>query len=219
MESTTYRSEKNRLLVTDLPLEEASKIAGDLWSNDRVRQIAKELSAPLDEYVRVFVGITGQAAVNKDQFVELIGNAIALRKELERDQPLIKSYQELERVHHATPILAIEEITRLILMAVISGAASGIGKTLVEQFLSRQKEKRADVLVQLLMSSPIPSLLAEYESGLSIKEIAEEAGMTEADVGYFLAKYEERGWVSKKRKGLREVWRFRKRKIIGDFKS
>lgn len=220
MESTIYRNEMQKLLVKKITLEEARKISRDLWRNDRVRQLVKELGEPLDEYVRLFVGITGQTAINENQFVEFVDNCVALRKEIEHDQSLIKSYQELESVDRATPMLAIAEVAKLILIALASGAVSGLSNTLIKRFLSRRKKERAEILVQMLLSSPILSVLSKYDSGLSIREIAEETGMAEADIGYFLAKYEDRRWVSKERKGKfgRQIWRIRKRNVIQDFK-
>lgn len=217
MESTTYRSEKNRLLMKEITPEEAIKIAEDLWRDDRVRQVAERLNEPLDEYVRIFVGITGQTAVDHNQFIAFADSVLSLRRHVERDQLLTENYLKLEPVDRATPILAVEEIVRLILMAVTSGMVSGIAGTLVKQFLSRGKKERIDVLLQMLLSSPIPALLSKHELGLSVKEIAEEAQIAEADIGYFLAKYEERGWVSKERRDKKEIWIIKNSSIIQDF--
>lgn len=218
MESTVFRNETEKLYVKEITPEEAKEISRLLWRSDRVKQLVKELGdEPLDEYVKAFVGISGQTDVKVDQFVEFLDNIVALRKEIKEDQPLIEEYQELDPVHRALPLLAVAEIAKLIVLAIATGAAKSLGNSLIWKFLSRRKKKRPEVLVRMLLSSPIPSVLSKYDWGLSIKEIAEETRIAEKDVEALLAKYKERGWVSKEVVGEKEVWRIRERDVIRDF--
>ncbi len=110
MDSKTYKSEKENLLIKEITREEAREISRKLWGSDRVKQLMKELREPLDEYVRVYVGLTGQTEINEDQFIEFITEIATLRKEIEEDQSLIEYYKEIEPVERATPLLAVAEL-------------------------------------------------------------------------------------------------------------
>lgn len=218
MDSKTYQSEKENLLIKEITIEEAREISRKLWGSDRVKQLIKELREPLDEYVRVYVGLTGQTEINEDQFVEFITEIATLRKEIEEDQSLIEYYKEIEPVERATPLLAVAELGRVMVMSLVSGLASSLGGTLVNKFLKRKKERK-DVLIRMSLSSPVLSVLSNATTGLTIPELAEKAHMSEGDVGYFLAKYEDQKWVTKERIDKREIWIFNKDKMIEDFES
>jgi len=224
MESSIYRDEVKKLLLKKVAPEEIRNISGNLFNIDRIKQLFIELcessgeGIALSEYVRVFVGITGQTNVDENQFFEFLNCILSLQKEIKNNQSLIDYYRKQDTEDRALPIPAIVEIAQLILIALATGVAQSLGNILVRKLLSRiKKSKKSDIFLQMLSSSPILSRLSEHASGLSLEQIAGQIKMAVLDIEVILERYENKKWVIKEIKNNNEIWKLHKDNVKRDF--
>lgn len=220
MESKAFKDEMKDLLIRDISPNEALEIAGRLYQDERVKDRSERLGHPVDECVKVYAGITGVEHVDPDAFVAFLDAALDVALEVATDEDLRSHYLELQPVDRAAPIAEIWEIASLILVAVMSGAASGTAATLIRRFFSgHRKQERADLLARFLLDSPVPALLSGCPDGLSVEEMTASSGLQEAVVGVHLGRLEGRGWVEREERDNMVIWRLRKRKLLKDFRG
>ena len=189
MHSNTYETEKEKLIRKKVPLKKVSQISEALWKNKTVNNLIKESGDPLDEYVKIFLGILGEEHYTEERFLRFFTSLMILRQEIKDDSSLIKTYNDMDPEEQATPLQALAEIMWMISIAVLSGGATTIGNVLIKKVLEGRKERKTDSLVRLILSSPILSILSSYEKGLSIEDICKQANITKEEATYFLLNF------------------------------
>ena|GEM_PF-5929597 len=218
MESVTYLNERDIALVRNISDKEASADAAIWYQDDRVRRLVSEIGIPLSEGVRLYVGVNCRKPVDADHLAAFLESLGFLKSAVDKDRKLCAAYQAHLPEDRATPPDIAIEIAGIILIALTTGAATRIGTYLADLLVGKmQTKKAATALMDMLLSSPIPSLLAGENSGLTADEIASKTRLRPEEVLCFLHRYEERGWIKREQTSAEDIWMLHRDNIKGYF--
>ncbi|MFX0211674.1 MAG: MarR family transcriptional regulator [Candidatus Hodarchaeota archaeon] len=215
MDSITYLNERDMALVRKISDNEASDYAAALYQDKQVKQLVNSLRVPLSEMVRLYVGVNCRRPSDINHFVNFLKSLCFLKSEVEKEDMLCAFYQGNVKVNQGTPVQVAIEVSSIILLAIATGAATEIGKELVKIFLSkwRTNKRSKALLLDMLLGSPIPSLLAQESSGLTVDELYAKTCLSKGEVCKLLKRYEERGWLEREKTSGKEIWLLQRNNI------
>jgi hypothetical protein len=212
MDSSVYKEEIGALKFRQVDDSLVLSVAKSSYSDPRIRNLCSDSSIPLDETIRVLTECTPMGEIGTDKLAEAV-EAISILESIVKQNPaLVTYYTEQIKEERALPILGVEEIVMIIATAFLNGAFSEIAKSLLEKLLKGAPAQNKEIkkAMQLLLSNSLLPVLEADEDRQTTSQIARKLGMKPEEAMYFLAKYEERGWVKQVRKGQQVVWKLKK---------
>ena len=212
MDSSVYKEEIAALKFRQVDDSLVLSAARSSYSDPRIRKLCTDSSIPLDETIRVLTECTPMGEISADKLASAFESISILEGIVKQDNALVAYYKEQVREERALPILATEEIVMIIATAFLNGAFSEIAKSLLERLLRGAPAQNREVkkAMHLLLSNSLLPLLEANEDGQTVSQIARKLGMKPEEAGYFLAKYEERGWAKQVSKGKQVTWKLTK---------
>ncbi len=212
MDSSLYKEEIGALKVRQADEAQVLSAAESSYADPRIRQLCASSSIPLDETIRVLTECTPTGDISAGKLAEAFESMSVLESAVRQNPELVKYYKEQVKEERALPILGVEEIVLIIATALLNGAFSEMAKGLVEKLIKGAPAQSKDIkkAMQLLLSNSLLPVLEAAEDGQTAAQIARKLGMKPEEAGYFLAKYEERGWVRQVKKGSQVLWKLKK---------
>jgi hypothetical protein len=212
MDSTLYKEEIAALKVRQAGDAEVLSAAESSYSDPRIRRLCSESAIPLDETIRVLSECTPFGELSPDKLAAAVESIRLLEEAVKHDPALVDYYKKQVKEDRALPIFGVEEIVMIVVSAFLNGAFSEIAKSLLQKLLKGSPAQSKDIkkAMELLLSNSLLPVLEADEDGLTASQIARKLGMKPEEAGYFLAKYEERGWVKQARQGNQLLWKLKK---------
>ena len=212
MDSSLYKEEIGALKFRQVDDSVVLSAAKSSFSDQRIRKLCSDSSIPLDETIRVLTECTPMGEIDPDRLAIVLETNAILQGVVKQDRALVTYYKEQVKEDRALPVFAVEEIVTLIVTAFLSGAFSQVAKSLVEKLLKGAPARNKDIkkALHLLLSNSLLPVLEANEDGQTAHQIAKKLGLKPEEAGYFLAKYEEQGWVKPVKTGNRVVWKLKK---------
>ena len=220
MDSSVYKEEIKALKFRQVDDSLVLLAAKSTFSDQQIRKLSSGSSIPLYETIRVLTECTPIGEINADKLAIVLESNNILQSVVKQNPALVTYYKGQVKEDRALPILAVEEIVTIIVTAFMNGAFSEIAKHLLEKLLTGAPAHKKDIkkALHLLLSNSLLPLLEENENGQTANQIAKRLSMKPEEAGYFLAKYEEQGWIKQVEQGKRIVWKLKKsrEKIIAE---
>ena len=212
MDSSVYKDEIGALKFRQVDDSLVLSAAKNTYSDQRIRKLCSDSSIPLDEYIRILTECTPIGEIDADMLTNLLESNQILQNVVKQNPAVVSYYKEQVKEERALPLLAAEEIVIIIITAFLNGTFSQIAKSLIEKLTGGAPAQKKEVkeALHLLLSNSLLPLLEANKNGQTANEIAENLAMKPEEAGYFLAKYEARGWVKQVTQGNRVVWKLKK---------
>jgi len=222
MESSVFRRELKVLEFKNIPVSVTSSKAREAYNDLEIKNLIPYFDKSLDEYVHILLRSPVVQVNNSSIYEFLLINKI-IKEAISEDKEIIRLYEESIEERGAVQFPILDEISLIIVTAFLTGFFTELAKTIIGKIFKTNQRSKVELrkALDLMLSNSILELLERHVGGMTVKMISEAIKIDPENAGYFISKYEDRGWVSKEIRDRKEIWVIKKKRadIIESFFS